>query len=119
VTDPPNPLDPELGAPDRFSNHTLRIGEYNGLALVNETAYAVWTGNSATGQQTVTANLGSVGGPHQCSTSIPQSVIITIVVNVAKTMPFITVTNTASVASGVSCAGGNRGSSAPANKPAH
>ncbi|HET9217515.1 MAG TPA: sialidase family protein, partial [Terriglobia bacterium] len=51
VNDPANAFDPERGAPDRFGNHTLRIGEYNGVALVDSTAYAVWTGNSATGQQ--------------------------------------------------------------------
>jgi hypothetical protein len=53
VSDPANPFDPELGAPDRFGNHTLRIGEYNGLALVNRVGYAAWTINSATGQQIV------------------------------------------------------------------
>src|SRR5262245_45762318 len=46
-------FDPDFGAPDRFGNQTLRIGEYNGLALAGGTAYAVWTGNSATGQQIV------------------------------------------------------------------
>jgi len=81
-------------------------------------ATATVSTNSATGQQTVTANLGSVGGPHQCSTSIPQSVIITIVVRVTKTMPFTTVTNTAAVASSVNCAGGNQGDSDPANNAA-
>jgi hypothetical protein len=51
VNDPANPFDPERGAPDRFNNHTERIGEYNGLALVNGTAHAVWTGNTATSQK--------------------------------------------------------------------
>jgi hypothetical protein len=51
-----NTFDPERGAPDRFisqatSQHSLRIGEYNGLALVDGVAYADWTGNTATGQQ--------------------------------------------------------------------
>src|SRR5262249_27782516 len=43
----------ELGAPDRFGNHTLRIGEYNSVVLAGGNADAVWTGNSATGQQIV------------------------------------------------------------------
>jgi hypothetical protein len=48
------PFDPDLGAPDRFSpNGDLRIGEYNGLASVGGNGYAVWTGNTATGQQTI------------------------------------------------------------------
>jgi hypothetical protein len=52
INDPANTFDPERGAPDYFtSNHTMRIGEYNGLAVVNGTAHAVWTGNTATGQQ--------------------------------------------------------------------
>jgi hypothetical protein len=52
VNDSANTFDPELGAPDRFGNHTERIGEYNGLAVVNGVAYADWTGNRTTGQQT-------------------------------------------------------------------
>ena len=51
VNDIANAFDPELGAPDRFGNHTLRIGEYNGVVLVDTTANAVWAGNTATGQQ--------------------------------------------------------------------
>ena len=43
-------FDPDLGAPQRFPG-TLRIGEYNGVAVVNGNAHAVWTGNTATGQQ--------------------------------------------------------------------
>jgi PKD domain/RTX calcium-binding nonapeptide repeat (4 copies) len=47
-------FDPDLGAPDRFPpNQVLRIGEYNGLALAGGNAHAVWTGNTATGQQIV------------------------------------------------------------------
>src|SRR5262249_40040642 len=42
VTDANNAFDPDLNAPDRFGNQTLRIGEYNGVAVVNGTAYAVW-----------------------------------------------------------------------------
>src|SRR5262249_23216695 len=53
VNDAANTFDPERGAPDRFGNHTLRIGEYNGLAFTNGSAYAVWTGNTTTGQQIV------------------------------------------------------------------
>jgi hypothetical protein len=46
-------FDPDLGAPARFVGPppTLRIGEYNGVAVVNGTAHAVWTGNTATRQQ--------------------------------------------------------------------
>jgi hypothetical protein len=51
LTDTTNAFDPDLNAPDRFGNQTLRIGEYNGVALVNGTAYAVWTGNEPTGQR--------------------------------------------------------------------
>jgi hypothetical protein len=51
INDASSPLDPQLGAPDRFGNFTFRIGEYNGLAVANGTAYADWTGNTATGQQ--------------------------------------------------------------------
>ena len=51
VNDPANTFDPERGAPDRFNNHTLRIGEYNGLAVVSGTAHAVWTGNTPTSQK--------------------------------------------------------------------
>jgi hypothetical protein len=51
VTDSTNAFDPDLNAPDRFGNQTLRIGEYNGLSVVNGTAYAVWTGNEPTGQR--------------------------------------------------------------------
>jgi hypothetical protein len=49
------PFDPDLGAPARFAGPppTLRIGEYNGVAAVNGIAHAVWTGNTATGQQTL------------------------------------------------------------------
>jgi hypothetical protein len=50
ITDSTNAFDPDLNAPDRFGNGTLRIGEYNGVAVVNGTAYAVWTGNEPTGQ---------------------------------------------------------------------
>ena len=53
VNDPTSPFDPERGAPDRFGNHTLRIGEYNGLTLAGGNAFAVWTGNTSTGQQIV------------------------------------------------------------------
>jgi len=46
-------FDPDLGAPQRFAGPppTLRIGEYIGVAAVNGIAHAVWTGNTATGQQ--------------------------------------------------------------------
>jgi hypothetical protein len=50
ITDTTNAFDPDLNAPDRFGNQTLRIGEYNGVAVVNGSAYAVWTGNEPTGQ---------------------------------------------------------------------
>jgi hypothetical protein len=56
------PFDPDLGAPCRFGPQppcgaplpplqTLRIGEYNGVAVAHGIAHAVWTGNTATGQQ--------------------------------------------------------------------
>jgi len=42
-----NQFDPDLGASQRFAGPppTLRIGEYNGIAVQNCLAYAVWTGN--------------------------------------------------------------------------
>jgi hypothetical protein len=55
VNDNNNPFDPNAGAPIRFGNrpppnnntaNTLRIGEYNGIALVNGIAYVDWTGNT-------------------------------------------------------------------------
>src|SRR6185295_17339958 len=39
---------------DRFGNHTLRIGEYNGLSIGGDFAHAVWTGNKATPATQVT-----------------------------------------------------------------
>ena len=51
------PFDPDLNAPCRFgpaalncgtvtaNPPTLRIGEYNGVAAANGTAYVIWTGN--------------------------------------------------------------------------
>ena len=49
------PFNPDLGAPARFAGPppTLRIGEYNGVAVVHGLAHAVWTGNTTTGQQTL------------------------------------------------------------------
>jgi hypothetical protein len=49
------PFDPDLGAPTRFPGPppTLRIGEYIGAAIANGFTHAVWTGNTATGQQTL------------------------------------------------------------------
>jgi hypothetical protein len=48
------PLDPDLGAPDRFPPFgDLRIGEYNGVVSAGGNAFTVWTGNSNTGQQPV------------------------------------------------------------------
>ena len=46
-------FDPDLGAPQRWAGPppTLRIGEYNGVAVINGTAHAVWTGNTGAGQQ--------------------------------------------------------------------
>ena len=73
------------------------------------------TTNSTTGQQTVTADLKSVGADNQCSTNLPKTVTITINVKVAKTMPFITVTNAASVASSANCSGGSQGDQNAAN----
>ena len=56
------PFDPDLGARCRFGpqppcagdsspQQTLRIGEYNGVAVANGIAHVVWTGNTATSQQ--------------------------------------------------------------------
>lgn len=47
------PFNPDLGAPVRFPGPppTLRIGEYNGVAILDRVAHAVWTGNTASGQQ--------------------------------------------------------------------
>jgi hypothetical protein len=56
------PFDPDLGARCRFGPQppcaadssplqTLRIGEYNGVAVANGLAHVVWTGNTATSQQ--------------------------------------------------------------------
>jgi hypothetical protein len=45
------PFDPDQGAPDRFPpSGTLRIGEYNGVAVTAATAHLVWTGNFAGAQ---------------------------------------------------------------------
>lgn len=56
-------FDPDLGAPCRFgpgancgaadTATTLRIGEYNGVAMERGLMRAVWCGNTATGQQTI------------------------------------------------------------------
>jgi hypothetical protein len=70
------PFDPDLGAPCRFGPQppcqddssplqTLRIGEYNGVAVANGIAHAVWTGNTATGQQILfDSALACSGGSH-------------------------------------------------------
>lgn len=60
-------FDPDLGASERFAGPppTLRIGEYNGVAVAHGTAHAVWTGNTATGQQALldsASACGDVGG---------------------------------------------------------
>jgi hypothetical protein len=49
-------FNPDLGAGQRFAGPppTLRIGEYIGVAIVNGiTTHAVWTGNTAAGQQII------------------------------------------------------------------
>jgi hypothetical protein len=53
-----NAFDPDLGASIRFPGPppTLRIGEYNGVAVANRLAHMVWTGNTATGQQIIYDN---------------------------------------------------------------
>jgi len=54
------PFDPDLGAPDRFPpSGVWRIGEYNGLVSTGGTGYAVWTGNTQTGQQTIFAKFST------------------------------------------------------------
>ena len=49
------PFDPDLNAGCRFNcgtpTNTLRIGEYNGLAVGGGVAFAVWTGNNGSGFQ--------------------------------------------------------------------
>jgi hypothetical protein len=59
-----NAFDPDLGAGTRFVGPppTLRIGEYNGVSVINGISHAVWTGNTATGQQILFDSL-VVGGP--------------------------------------------------------
>ncbi len=46
VNDAHAPFDPDLGAPEK-GNGLLRIGDYNGVAVLNGNAYVVWTGNKA------------------------------------------------------------------------
>jgi hypothetical protein len=67
------------------------------------------TSDPQSGQQTVKVNLGTVGADNQCTTSRPKVITITIVAKVAKTMPFITVVDEASVASKANCTGGAQG----------
>jgi len=57
-------FNPDLGAPVRFAGPppTTRIGEYNGVAVVNGVvAHAVWTGNTPTGQQIMYDNAVAAG----------------------------------------------------------
>jgi hypothetical protein len=50
-------FDPDLGAIQYFPPATtLRIGEYIGVSVYGDVAHAVWTGNTATGQQIVYDN---------------------------------------------------------------
>ncbi|MEK9137278.1 MAG: hypothetical protein AAB393_09150, partial [Bacteroidota bacterium] len=51
-------IDPDLGAQARFAGPppTLRIGEYNGVAVANGFAHAVWTGNTIAAQQIIYDN---------------------------------------------------------------
>jgi len=55
------PFDPDFGAADRFPpSRTLRIGEYNGVAVDGQVGHAVWTGNNTTGQQILYDNFRCV-----------------------------------------------------------
>jgi Integrin beta chain VWA domain len=57
-------FNPDLGANPRFAGPppTLRIGEYIGIAIVNgSVTHAVWTGNTAAGQQIVYDNTVAAG----------------------------------------------------------
>lgn len=76
-------FNPDLGAPDRFGNQTLRIGEYNGLASAGGNGYAVWTGNTATGQQVIFTKfaisyqvIGSTPAQGQLVTTAPTDFIV-------------------------------------------
>ena len=58
------PFDPDLGAPTRFFGPpaTVRIGEYIDVSAGGGDLYAVWTGNTGTGQQIISDSILSVGG---------------------------------------------------------
>src|SRR5262249_6286517 len=57
------PVDPDRGAPPRFSGPppTLRIGEYFDVAAGGGDVYSVWTGNTATAQQIISDSALAVG----------------------------------------------------------
>ena len=63
-----SPFDPDFNAPVRLGGPppTLRIGEYNSVALVNGEAHFVWTGNSFHGQQILTDASGVGAPPAPC-----------------------------------------------------
>lgn len=57
-------FDPDFRAPVRFNGPppTLRIGEYIGVTMGGGNLYAVWCGNTATGQQTIFDSVVGVSG---------------------------------------------------------
>ena len=68
------PFDPDLGAIDRFPpTETLRIGEYNGVAVVNGTAHAVWTGNRLGSQQIFYDSAIACFGPDDDNDGLPNT----------------------------------------------
>src|SRR5262249_47654720 len=54
VSDPGAPIDPDIGAPNRFNGPppTTWLHEYFGIALFGGTAYVAWNGNPAGGSPT-------------------------------------------------------------------
>ncbi len=76
-------FDPDLNARCRFGPsgcgdydtvNTLRIGEYNGVAIGGGVALAVWTGNNASGfQDTAFSLFSSVACTVNCPTTVTQA----------------------------------------------
>jgi len=77
------PFDPDLNARCRFGPsgcgdydtvNTLRIGEYNGVAIGGGVALAVWTGNNASGfQDTAFSLFSSVACTVNCPPAVTQA----------------------------------------------
>lgn len=72
-------FDPDLGAGARFAGPppTLRIGEYNGVAVANGRVSAVWTGNTGTGQQMIFDSIIDCPSLSVTKTDDPDPVIAT------------------------------------------